>query len=62
MQVKVPSNATWASVFLFLVVIFMWFGGAVLAKGFWSTLFAIFIPPWAFYLTVERLLVIMGWV
>ena len=30
-----------------------WLMGLVIAKGFWSTLFAIF-PPYAWYLTVER--------
>jgi hypothetical protein len=36
---------------------FSWIAGIVIANGFWSTLFAIFIPFWAFYLDVELLLV-----
>jgi hypothetical protein len=35
-----------------------WISGIVLAHGFWSTLFAIFIPFWAWYLTTELLI---GW-
>jgi len=40
----------------------VWLAGAVLAKGFWSTLVAIFIPFWALYLVVERLMMVWGWV
>ena len=45
------------------VSIFMvcWVVGAVLAKGFWSTLITIFFFPWAFYLVVEKLLINLGW-
>lgn len=38
-----------------------WVIGVVLAKGFWSTLFAFFIPFWAWYLTAEKWLMINGW-
>ena len=27
-----------------------WIWGMVLANGFWSTLFAVFLPPWGWYL------------
>lgn len=37
-----------------------WVIGVVLAKGFWSTLVAIFIFPWAWYLTAEMLLIRFG--
>jgi hypothetical protein len=30
-----------------------WVVGMVLAKGFWSTLFALFIPLWGYYLIAE---------
>jgi len=40
-----------------LVFIIWWIAGIVLAKGFWSTLFAVVIPPWSFYLVVEQLVV-----
>ncbi len=33
-----------------------WVVGVVLAKGFWSTFFAVLIFPWAWYLTAEALL------
>lgn len=39
-----------------LVVLAAWVIGVVLAKGFWSTLFAFFIPFWAWYLLAERLM------
>lgn len=38
-----------------------WLAGIVLAAGFWSTLFAIFVPFWAWYLAVERALRAIGW-
>ncbi len=38
-----------------LVLIAAWVAGLVLAKGFWSTLFALFMPLWAWYLVAERL-------
>lgn len=39
-----------------------WICGIVLAKGFWSTLFAVFAPPWAWYLFAERGLQLAGWI
>ena len=35
-----------------------WIMGLVIAKGFWSTLCAIF-PPWAWYLTCERAMTVL---
>ncbi len=40
-----------------LVLIAAWVSGLVLANGFWSTLLALFIPLWAWYLVAERLIV-----
>ena len=40
-----------------LLLIAAWVSGVVLASGFWSTLFAFFIPFWAWYLLAARLLV-----
>lgn len=37
-----------------------WVAGVVLANGFLSTLAAIFIPFWAWYLVIERAMQIMG--
>jgi hypothetical protein len=39
-----------------LIFTFFWIMGIVLAKGFWSTLFAVVFPLWALYLDVEMLL------
>lgn len=41
------------------VVIFTWLTGIVIAKGVWSTIFAITIPPYAWYLLVEK--ITLGW-
>jgi hypothetical protein len=38
-----------------LILFFAWVTGIVIAKGFWSTLFAIAIPLWSYYLVVERI-------
>lgn len=39
-----------------------WIAGIVLAKGFWLTMAAIFFPPYAWYLVVERGMVMTGWI
>jgi len=39
----------------FLAILY-WIAGVVLAKGFWSTLLAVCIPFWAYYLLIERLI------
>lgn len=39
-----------------------WMVGVVLAKGFWSTVAAVCVPPYAWYLVVERGMVMAGWV
>lgn len=31
----------------------LWLAGTVKAAGFWSTVAAIFFPPWAWYIVVE---------
>ncbi|WP_198655760.1 hypothetical protein [Salinicola sp. CR57] len=38
----------------------LWIAGVVIAKGFWSTFFAVVIPPYAWYLAVESLLQVWG--
>lgn len=40
----------------------IYIAGIVLAKGFWSTFFAVFIPPWGWYLLVEHSLRTLGWI
>ena len=42
-----------AQLFAFLVYV----SGIVIANGFWSTVLAIFLPPWAWYLAVEKFLI-----
>lgn len=37
-----------------LILTIMWVAGIVIAKGFWSTFFAIVLPLWAWYLVVEQ--------
>ena len=38
------------------IVMIGWMAGIVLANGFWSTLLALFVPFWAWYLIVEKLI------
>ena len=38
-----------------LILLFTWIAGIVIAQGFWSTFFALFLPLWAYYLVAERL-------
>ena len=33
----------------------LWIVGVVLAKGFWSTFFAVVFPFWGYYLVAEQL-------
>lgn len=40
-----------------LILFISWVAGIVIAKGFWSTLFAVLIPLWSYYLVVEQLMV-----
>jgi hypothetical protein len=44
-----------------LFAIITWIAGVVLANGFWSTLIAFCFPFWGWYLVVERLLKMNGW-
>jgi hypothetical protein len=44
----------------YLISIAIWIAGIVVAKGFWSTLFAICIPFWAYYLVIEKVLITYG--
>ena len=36
------------------VAFLMWITGAVVAKGFWSTLFAFVFPFWSYYVLIEE--------
>lgn len=35
----------------------MWVAGIVIAKGFWSTFFAVIFPLWAWYLVIEQVVI-----
>ena len=43
-----------------LIFAVAWIAGIVIAKGFWSTFFAIVIPFWSYYLLIEQLLIKYG--
>jgi len=38
-----------------LILLFTWIAGIVIAQGFWSTFFAIFVPLWSYYLVIARI-------
>lgn len=44
-----------------LIVVVPWLMGIVISKGFWSCSIAIVIPPYAWYLVVEKVMLINGW-
>ena len=44
------------SIIQFIAVV-SWIAGVVIAKGFWSTFFAVIIPFWSWYLVVESILI-----
>jgi hypothetical protein len=39
-----------------LIALAIWITGIVVAKGVWSTFFAVIIPFWSWYLTIEYFL------
>lgn len=41
-----------------LIFLSSWIFGIILAKGFWSTFFAVVMPIWAYYLTIEHFAII----
>ncbi len=43
-----------------LLAVIFWLAGLVIANGFWSTFFALFIPLWAWYLVVEAIIMKSG--
>lgn len=43
-----------------LVIVVPWLAGIAIAKGGWSTFFSIVFAPYAWYLTVEKLLMTSG--
>jgi len=45
---------------LYLAYVSAWISGIVIANGFWSTLFAVLVPFWSWYLVAEALLIRFG--
>jgi hypothetical protein len=43
-----------------LAFLALWLLGVVLAKGFWSTLAATCLPPYAIYLVAEKIALSLG--
>ena len=41
-----------------LVTITTWLAGIVLAQGVWGTVFAVCMPPYAWYLLIEHLMIV----
>lgn len=46
--------------FITVMVAVTWLMGIVIAKGVWSTLCAIWFPPYAWYLVVEHIMQLNG--
>lgn len=44
-----------------VVIVTPWLAGIVLAQGFWSVTAAVCVPPYAWYLVVERWMFVSGW-
>ena len=44
-----------------LVLIAGWIVGIVIAKGFVSTLAAVLVVPYAWYLVVDKIMLVSGW-
>ena len=45
-----------------LVMVVAWIAGIILAKGFWSTLAAVIILPYSWYLVIEKVMILAGWI
>ena len=45
-----------------LIAVFFWIAGIILAKGFWSTFFAVILPLWSYVVVVYTGLVELGWI
>ena len=62
--VRIRDNASMAEAVIVIAMAFgfvvPWIMGVALAKGFWSTFFAIPFFPYAWYLTIERLMQMTG--
>lgn len=43
-----------------MIAVAIWIAGIIIAKGFWSTFFAVIIPFWSWYLVVEKVMIHYG--
>jgi uncharacterized membrane protein len=59
---KVHYTRPGAYILLSCILMWMWIGGVVLAKGAWSCFFAITLPPYALYLVIERTMLLTGFI
>jgi hypothetical protein len=51
---------TFTAMLAYFLFIFTWISGVVLAKGAWLKVAAIFCPFYAWYLIIERVLIMAG--
>ena len=56
------NMSRFSEVFGRLVLMIWWLAGIVLGHGFWSTLAAVCLPPWAMYLVIEKVLRLIHWI
>ena len=45
-----------------LMLLVGWISGIVIAKGFGSTVAAVLLTPYAWYLVVEKIMIMNGWI
>ena len=58
MQKSADNYLEWI---IIMSMILPWLAGIVLATGAWSTTFSITVPPYAWYLVVEKIMQVNGW-
>jgi hypothetical protein len=44
------------------MILILWIPGIVVAKGFWPTIFCMFIPPYAIYIFIEHMFKYLGFI
>lgn len=54
------NGASIGQAVLAITAVSSWLGGIALVKGFWMTVLAIIIPPYAWYLFVEKFMQFFG--
>jgi len=56
-KLKTPSDPV-----LFLIGVVGWLMGMAIAKGFWPMLIATVFPPFAWFVVIDKMLQIAGWI